>query len=228
MVICWVAALGLLAGCVQSSDPILPHTYRIYPITEGQSSIYYVLDSTFSTTSAVVDEYFRKVEISGTEIDLTGRETHKINLYRSNIALGNNYDFAFDRLWTRYLEPSPNRNYFAEQTEENQRIVKLQFPVYPDVAWNGNLYNNLGTQVYRYTNVDSAVIVQGKIYDNCVMVLQRLDTTSAIFKRFSYEIYAPDIGLIKKYDRVKVYDGAQGQFNPSKSRVFLQELVQHN
>ncbi len=226
----WIA-LGLffaLGACVRDSNPILPHTYLIFPTDAGKYRITYVIDSTFNTSGAVVDQYFRKTQIGANEVDLTGRTVQRLELFRSDSAFGTDYRFEIDRVWTMHKDETDDRDYYAEQTEDNRRYLKLRFPVYKNISWNGNLYNDLGTQVYRYLNVDSTVIVRGKIYQDCVVVLQRLDTTSAIFDRFAYEIYSPNIGLVKKYDRVMVFDGPQGQFNPSRSRIYVEEIEEHN
>ena len=216
-------------------EGVLPHTELIYPVEIGKYRVSVIADTTYTTAginAPEVEQYYKKEEIGETELDLSGRELHKIHVFRSEFDLGTNYDFVQNRVWALYKPQNIIGDYFAERIEENQRILVLKFPVYEGISWNGNLYNSLGEQSsyneFFYQNIDTTVVVQGVTYENCVVVIHE-NTDGFIRKSFAYEIYAPNIGLIKKYRNTLVMDGPPGkEFNPDESRIYLEELVEHN
>ncbi|RMG59999.1 MAG: hypothetical protein D6722_21420 [Bacteroidetes bacterium] len=219
----------LLLHCERDKEVILPHTYEIFPQTEGLTRISLVADTTYTTAGIEapdIDSYYKQEVQAGIEQDLNGRNLRLVELSRSELVLGTNYDFIPFRTATHYLEPVAGTTYFGERIENNQRVQVLKFPVHSAQRWNGNLYNNQNSEIFEYAQVDTTVTIRGHTYENCVMVLQKLDTAGVIRKEFAYEIYAPGIGLIKKYDRTLVFDQPDGGFNPSASRIYFEELIE--
>jgi len=219
-------------GCDRDKSVILPHTELIFPDTEGLSRISYVEDTTFTTAginAPQVVTYFKQEVLGGIEEDLSGRRIRRIDVFQSPAPADSSYDFVYDRLWTHHFEPLADGDYYAERTEQNKRVRVLKFPVYEGVRWNGNLFNNDDPLLFEYQNVDTTVVIRGKTYENCVMVIQEVDTSGIIFDRFAYEIYAPNIGLVKKYSRSLVFDGPPPDtFNPADSYIYYEEIVEHN
>ncbi|MCB0837675.1 MAG: hypothetical protein KDD63_23045 [Bacteroidetes bacterium] len=222
-----LALLSGILGCNRVKEVILPHTELIFPYEEGNYRVMQVIDTTFNTTGPIPDRYYKKEMIGGFETDLVGRKTRKLEVYKSPWGRGLDFNFTFSRLYTLYVDSARTGQYYVERVEENQRYQILKFPVSENVSWNGNLYNNQGVLEYFYQNVDTAVTVQGITYENCVVVVQE-KTDGLIREAFSYEVYAPNIGLIKKFNRTIVNDGSMGEFNPDKSRIYLEEIVDHN
>ncbi|MEZ4827404.1 MAG: hypothetical protein R3C61_14160 [Bacteroidia bacterium] len=206
---------------------ILPHTTKIFPVTQGLFRISAVTDTSFNTAGPVPARFYKKEEISGTETDLTGRKIYRLDIYHSDFDRGLDFDWKYYLLATVFFEPQTTGDYYAERSENNTRVQVLKFPVNNFVSWNGNLYNDLGAQEFYYGNIDTTVVVQNVTYEHCVMVVQE-NTEGLIRRSLAYEIYAPDIGLIKKYIRTLVNDGAMGEFNPDKSHIYIEELVSHN
>lgn len=221
---------GLLfsTACNRVKDLILPHTELIFPLEQGRFRITEVIDTTFDTRGAVVDHFYKRERNANTSTDLLDRALTRIEAERSEIEFGDAYRFEPYRVWAQYIDPNAEGTHFAERIQENQRILVLKFPVFPGVSWNGNLFNNQGTEVFRYQEVDTTVVVKGVSYENCVMVVQKADTNGFINFKFAYEIYAPSIGLIKKFDKTLVNDGPNGEFNPDRSRIYIEEIIEHN
>ncbi|MEM7375140.1 MAG: hypothetical protein AAF587_41485 [Bacteroidota bacterium] len=222
-----------LTFCNEVKEVIEPHTWTILPQEEGKYRILQVWDTTFNTagiSQPEVDIYYKKEELGGEEVDLLNRPIRLINVYRSDLDLGTNYEFQIDRVWSQFIDPQSGTDYFAERIEENDRILILKFPVSTGISWNGNLFNDrqVGTGIFEYGDTDTTVVIQGMSFDNCVMVIHSADTNNLINNRFAYEIYAPEIGLIKKYDKTIVNDGPNGEFNSSKSRIYIEEIIEHN
>lgn len=221
----------ILCNCNRVKEVIPPHTSLIYPIIEGKYRTSLVIDTTFDTGGDVLNKYYKKEETRGTEEDNIGREVNLLHVSRSAFEWGDAREFELDRVWYQYKNPDRTGDYFAEKIEENSRSLVLKFPAYPGVSWNGNLYNSREKENFFYHRVDTAVSVQGTLYENCVMVVQKVDTLGLLNQKFAYEIYAPNIGLIKKYDRTMIYKqpGFQKKdLKTSESRVYLEEIIEHN
>ncbi|MEO1450186.1 MAG: hypothetical protein AAFV07_11700 [Bacteroidota bacterium] len=222
--------LALLA-CNRVKEVILPHTELIFPQDSGKTRTYYVIDSSFNTagrTQPIVDAYTKKEVLGNTEEDLLGRSVQVIDMYRGPWPTDPDEDFIYSHRATQYIDPVENSDYFAERREDNIRVQVLKFPVFEDISWNGNLFNNLGAKPFRYLAVDSTVSIQGKTYENCVVVINQEFTESIIDTAYAYEIYAPEIGLIKKFNRRLLWDGPNRNFNPDKSRITIEEILEHN
>ncbi len=217
-----VIALGL-THCNRIKTPVPAYTETIYPLETGQSRIYLVIDTTFTTQDTIVDKFYMKEVIGEKETDLLGREVFRLETFRSDFDRGTDYLFVADRVGTVYKDGE-----FAERMEENQRFQILKFPVYPGIKWNGNLYNGLGEQDYKYQSIDTVIEVNGVTYDPAVFVLESLpsDTSSFIKYRLAYQLYAPELGKVMKYDLTKVRDLANNRFNPDKSYTRIEMLVE--
>ncbi len=218
-------ALPLLAACTDTLDLIQPHTWEILPVVEGGSRITLRIDSTWDTSGGIEDKYYKRETIGNTEEDLTGRPVRRLLVDRSEYDLGTSFQWTQDRVWALFVPDSANGDYYAERVEENRRILILKFPVLEGISWNGNLYNQDREQIYTYLRTDTTVTVQAGTFENCVVVVNKDERASLIQDTYAYEVYAPGVGLIKKYDRTKFYDRPNGGFNESASYVIQEELV---
>ena len=231
---CLVLAVAGLAACNRTYDPTPEHVYRIFPTEDGKYRIYYVVDTVFETAQQQEFEeqiYYKQEFNDGKETDLLDREVTRLMIYRSPDTLGTPdnpvYDWTFQELWTLH-----HGEEYSERIEGNIRYLVLQNPAYPEATWDGNLFNNETQQTYRFANIDTTVEVQGTVYENCVYVLQQEfyqpipDSSEFFISDHQYEIYAPDIGLIKRY--YKRYRRQGGTVVADESRIFLEELVEHN
>ncbi len=230
-----LVGLAFLASCNRTYDPTPEYVDRIFPLDDGKYRIYHVVDTVFETAiSGEFEEqvYYKRELVDGTELDLLDREASKLWIHRSPDTLGTpdnpEYNWTYHDLWTVYKGDE-----YSERIEGNTRYLVLRNPAYPNATWDGNLFNNEAQQTYRYTNIDTTVTVQGTTYENCVFVLQQefyqpiADSTGAIFiSDYSYEIYAPDVGMIVRY--FKTYLRQNNVVVAEDSRIFREELVEHN
>jgi hypothetical protein len=86
----------------------------------------------------------------------------------------------------------------AELVEENQRIVKLVFPVSEFTTWNANQFNSDPKLDCNYTNLHKGFQINGFNFDSTITVDQEDKRNLIEFKR-KYEVYANRIGMVKKY-----------------------------
>lgn len=224
-----LALIFLVISCNRDKAVIPEAGENIFPTQPGKFIITEVVDTVFNSAGPVVERYFKKEEIGSSFTDLDDRRIQRIQVSRSEFDLGENYQFEPFRVWGQLLaSDTESGEYFAERIEDNIRYLVLRFPVFDQARWNGHLFNNLGNRIFSYQSTDTSVVVRGKRYEDCVFVVQRADTNSLISYSFIYEIYAPEIGKIKRVERTLVNDGPNGEFNPSRSRIYQEELVETN
>jgi hypothetical protein len=223
-----LAGLMLWGGCDRDQAYILPSTLDIFPHEAGHTRVMYVEDTTYNTAGLdvpIVSVFVQRESLGGLETDLRGREVRIVNV---EVSTDSGRQFQPDRTWTQYFEPQAEGTYYAERIEQNQRVLVLKFPVYPGVAWNGNLYNNAGVKEFYYQNIDSTVTVNGQSFENCVVVMRDNEQT-LISDRLAYDIYAPGVGLIERYDRNLIFDQngntPEETFNPSASYSRREVLI---
>lgn len=223
-----------LWSCNKEYDPTPDYLEAVYPIESGKFRVYHVVDTIFETANSDLLEgqtYYKRELTGDTEEDLLGRDVHTMRIDVSPDTLGTpdnpSYNWSYRELWTQYADED-----FYERIEGNTRFLVMRNPPYPNSTWDGNLFNNQNPQIYEFKNIDTTVTVQGNTYTNCVFVEQQefyrpvADTNGPIFIiEHAYEIYAPGIGMIKKY--YKSLEAQNGVFTP-ESRILLEELVAHN
>lgn len=215
--------IGFFAGACNRVKEVVPaYTQELFPLEPGQSRIYLVIDTTYTTQAVNTDRFYRREVIERQEKDLLGRDIYVIQTYRSEYEFGNNYQWQPERVWSAYKDGQ-----FAERMQENSRYLVLKFPVYRGLRWNGHLYNGRGEQLYKYQSIDTAITVEGVTYDPAVFVMNSLpsDTTSFIKYRLAYTVFAPEKGKVMVYDLTKVKDGPGGAFNPDKSYTHIELLL---
>jgi hypothetical protein len=86
----------------------------------------------------------------------------------------------------------------AELVEENQRIVKLVFPVSEFTTWNANQFNTDVKLNCSYDDLHLQRTINGFSFDSTLVVEQEDKRNLIEFKR-KYEVYANRIGMVKKY-----------------------------
>lgn len=192
----------------------------LYPIIDSKYRIYEVIDSMYPTTGAVGKKYYKMELTNGQEIDLLNRTVSRLEVYTSDSLDG----FAFSELWTQY-----KNNQFAERIEGNTKYLVLNFPVNSKRKWDGNQYNLRGVEFYKYQTLDTTLTLNGVIFPKSVVVLQAIDTTSIITRRYAWEVYTPGIGKTAKYDQYikRIITGTNVEIS-SESYFHQETLVSHN
>lgn len=100
--------------------------------------------------------------------------------------------------WTlRHVWMANKTSTTAEKVEENERYIKLAFPVKETQRWDGNAQNSLGEEEYQYYFYDQARIIGPMLFDSVLQVTQD-DYTDFINKRYYIEKYARNVGLVYK------------------------------
>ncbi len=173
----------------QLVSPAIPFGYEYFPVNTGHSVVYN-FDSVFIDSKVGVNDtthYQLKEIIESTFTDNTGRPTLRIERYRRN------NDSASWNIKNVYFANVSTTS--AEKVEENQRLVKLVFPVKLNKSWSGNAFTSLPKWEYEYTGVDEPLKIGSQTFDSTLTVTQ-IDELNLIEKDYSVEKFAKHVGLV--------------------------------
>jgi len=134
----------------------------------------------------------------------------------------------------------PKFYYKKEETDSNETDLKnrtiSRLNIYKGNHLDSLTFSELWTQ---YKDANWAERIEGNTkylvlnnitYPHCVYVQQRLNNTSLLNEINTYEIYAPGIGKIKRYDNYKKYNlNPNGTRSLTTDSYFYEEtLLEHN
>jgi hypothetical protein len=190
---CLLFILSLIISCKKNdSTATVDSTNNYFPIDIGHTWIYDVDSIGYddNTGATVIDSshhYQYKETITENFIDAEGKPSQKLaRYYRKNDT---------DTWVTANVWVIKRDNLRAEKIQENVRFVKLIFPLSVNSFWNGNIFNNIGSDKYFVDNFDQPATVNGIYYDKTLKV-RRDSSINAIEEIRQFEIYARNIGLI--------------------------------
>ncbi len=205
--------LGLIFGACERIVETLPQTdWDYYPIVENNYRVYQI-------DSIVYDEYnctiqtnrYQIKEVTGSSmIDGEGQTAHRIERYWRAV---DGDPWVLVGVWSEKREDNQ-----VQRVEDNQRFVKMVFPVNKNKEWNGITYIRRDTLVpirggtidlykdwdmFSYQNVGEAYLdtLSNTLYPEAVQIMQ-VDKTNNIERRYSTEVYAKGIGMIYKEMRI--------------------------
>ncbi len=183
---------SLIISCKKNdSTTTVDTTYNYFPNTLGATWIYEVdsfgYDDNSGSTKIDTLYYQYKETITENFIDAEGKPAQKLaRFYRKN----DSDTWAFANNWVVSRD-----NLRAQKIQDNIRFVKLVFPLNLSSYWNGNLFNNLGSNTYFVEDFDQPSIINSTSYDKTLKV-KRDSSVNAIEEIRQYEIYARNFGLI--------------------------------
>ncbi|MGE0569188.1 MAG: hypothetical protein AB7O73_14715 [Bacteroidia bacterium] len=101
--------------------------------------------------------------------------------------------------------------------EDNFRYTKLAFPIKEDQTWDGNAFNTLPMQDYKYAYFDKPETLNNLSFAKVVKVDQK-NEASLIEKKAQFEKYAKGVGLIEK-EIIEIYSNNVIQGIPIEQRI---------
>jgi len=188
-----VCAIILIVSC-KKDDPVkIDLGYGYLPVEVGFWIIYDV-DSTvwddFDVPSTVTNyQYQIKEVIESVFVDAEGREAFRLERYKRIDETG---PWVIKDVWTVNRTGTT-----AEKVEENERFIKLTFPVRIARIWDGNAANSRDEWDYQYTEVDAARTIGGISFDSTLTVSQQ-DFNTWVAYDFFEEYYAKNVGMVYK------------------------------
>lgn len=196
-----IGILLIIASC-KKDDPVKVDVgYGYFPAEVG-SWIIYDVDSTewddfnYPAASEVIPHRYQiKEVIESIFTDAEGREALRWVRYKRDTVTD---PWVIKDVWMANKTAST-----VEMVEENERFVRLIFPVSLSKFWNGNSTNMQDEWDYQYTEVDAAKTVGGLSFDSTLTVTQ-IEYDDCLNLYMFEEYYAKNVGLI--YKKAKHWD----------------------
>ncbi|WP_428657888.1 hypothetical protein [Runella sp.] len=182
--------LLLLVGCTDSATSPKESEYRYFPLEAGRFIEYEVQEASYAVgKKPVISTYFLK-DVCGVALrGFNSQMQYQIKRYRRANAQQN---WSADSAFTAYLLPDR-----AVKVENNRPFVKIIFPLYEGLTWNGNQYNTLPAQTYEAHFTKEPITLNTLSFPESLNIIQQNDSSLVTLVRFT-ERYAPNIGLIYK------------------------------
>ncbi len=191
-------------SCDRQTETVTPIDYSYCPLDSGKYIVYEVDSILYNEYLLTVDthSYQIKYVLGRQELDGMGNPYFRYECYqRADSAQAWN-------LVQVYATQRIDNQFFV--IENNQRIIKLAFPIAKGVAWDGlpyirrdttieieggsiDLYKDWGN--FTCTDIDQPRTIGALHFDSTLTVLQT-NTTNQIEHRKSFEYYAKGVGLI--------------------------------
>lgn len=186
---------SFIVGFISCSDKEMPQLpvelgQEYFPLDSGIVKIYQVDSISYNDNTQKIDtfQFLLKEEFLG-YTNTQGSEQHKI-IKRSALFPGGQIWLPRTSLFV--LATSIN----LQVVEDNQRIVKMVFPVGNVQSWNGNSLNNLGRRNFQWQNLYVNKLVADSISKPTISVLEA-NVTNLIEEIFIRSTYAKNIGLVE-------------------------------
>jgi hypothetical protein len=197
--------LASLSGSCRKDKPL--HTdfgYGYFPAQQGLFVIYDVDSTVFDAfrKDTVYYKYQLKEYRESVFNDNEGRPSLRVERYVRNFSASHPYDsipWRLKNVWYETVTPS-----HAERMEENQRFVRMIFPVKNLAIWNGNAQNTLGDWEYQYQGINQPADLGARHFDSTATIIEK-DETNLLNRRLYKEVYAKNAGLIYR-QVLDVYD----------------------
>ncbi|MBN8702458.1 MAG: hypothetical protein J0M08_05310 [Bacteroidetes bacterium] len=210
--------LFFLFSCEKEKDAkITDIGYNYFPLQVGSYWVYDVDSVVYDDFENDTDYYHYRIKeyVESTFQDFAGNTAFRIERYVKHYNAIVPYDSISWQLQNVCFANKTKTT--AEKVEENMRYVKLIFPVEENKTWNGNSYNMLGEMDYTYESIDQSKTINNLHFDS-TLVVQQSNTTNAIEKKYYIEIFAKNIGLVKK-EIVDIYSSKPPLNTPVTSRI---------
>jgi len=166
--------------------------YAYFPLEIGKYVDYSVMEVHIDAPVGVFDtsRYLLRQSNDSVFTDDEGRSSVRIVRYwRTSDTL----PWTVKDVWYATLLPTR-----LEQVEEDQRFIKMIFPVEEEEEWNGNAYNTIEAWTYRYEAPETPGTFGAFTFDNTVNISQR-EVFNFVEYEKAFETYAYNVGLVRKY-----------------------------
>lgn len=195
-----ICAFFAFSACSEdnSDEPTLNLGYDYFPIEIG-TFVEYRADSIWHdqpdpNIDGIHDtaSYFIREEIESEILDAQEERSLRIVRYKRNSL---NEDWDLTDVW---FAKRTAQN--AEKVEENNRYIKLAFPIRASATWNVNALNSKEEWTAFYDSLFVEREIETFLFPRTIMVMQR-ENKNLIDDELAFEVYAEGVGLIKRYER---------------------------
>lgn len=179
----------LLFSCKKDEElPAVDFGYAYFPLSTGTYR-HYLVDSIHHDVVSDTSAFQIKEVVGQGFTDNTGHSAYEVLRYKR---AANGMPWLLQAVWTQKRTITT-----AERVEDNERYVRLVFPVNEEKIWNGNAYNTRDPWNYYYSNIDLSYQSGPFVFGRTVTVQQR-NNVNLVDVEQAFEVYAADVGLIHK------------------------------
>ena len=164
-----------------------------FDLTPGRYIVYDVFEVFHDETALIKHDtsvYQLKTLVGDTIIDNQGRIARKYIRSKRN---SSSESWVITDVWTTIIEG--NR---AELVEENERIIKMMFPISLSTKWNANVFNAGNSLDCFYSNIHKPMQLNGLQFDSTSTIDQENERNLIEYRR-KYETYANHVGMVLKF-----------------------------
>lgn len=164
--------------------------YEYFPVNIGHELIYDIDSIVYNDFNNSVDTFTsqRKELIADTFTGLNGKLNQRIEWY---YRLHDTDEWVLTHVGTSVLKSN-----MAEVTENNERLIRLVFPVSASKSWNAYAYTTrLDEPAFYYDDINASYQGTNELFLNTIKVVEQSDS-NLIELRENHRIYAPFIGVV--------------------------------
>jgi hypothetical protein len=180
-------------SCQKETLPPVDLFHEYFPLVVGKSIVYEIDSIVYDDFTGTIDtfNYFVKELVESEFIDADEAPSYRLERF---IRYDEEQDWSIKNIWKARIQTAN-----ALKTEENITYIKLIFPPENNRTWDGNAYNVMSSQNYRYTNIHSPYTINNLVLDSTITVIQK-ELETIISEDYQIEVFAKHIGLVyKKY-----------------------------
>jgi hypothetical protein len=215
-------AIAVVSCDSSEENPQIDSSKDYYPLRQGLFQVYDVLEVVYTLGVPETLKYELKTVISDSFPNAVGGFTYVTQRSKRNEGEQN---FAPLDTWSARTD-----THEVIVQEENIPFVKIKLPVKKGEDWDGNLYNNFGTDDYFMEDVRVSYALEGESFDDCIVVNQNDNEDFVVFLDQRTEVYARHIGLIYKKSTLLSYctvGSCLGQQQIESGTIYTQTLKSH-
>lgn len=158
--------------------------------------------------------FFYKTVIGEEYYDNEGRLAHEYLRYRK---MDENSGYTFLSKWVILIADNQ-----AQLVEENQRRIKLIFPITDKQEWDVNIYNDKGKMPAHYSSIHQP-FSNNQFSTDSASTVEMYNYQTLIDNRLETETYAKNIGLVSKTSRELYFQF--GQTEPYKGTELYMNII---
>ena len=195
----FLSLIVILSSCREDPDfEELDLGYDFFPNVAG-TFIDYEVDSISYGIEVDTTSFFLRHRLGGSFVDGEGDRAVELERYKRSSL---NDEWVLTDVW---VEKKTNTT--GERVEENERFVKMIFPLSEGKSWDGNSLNEQDSWTYSCTKFDEPHSEEGVSFPKTVFIKQR-DLQNLVDQEIAYEVYARDIGMVfKQFTDITFQDG---------------------
>ncbi len=181
----------LFCSCLKPTNELPNFYYGYYPNDLNSWIEYEVTEIVHGSLGSDTINYFLKEIKTNEFFDNEGEVAIRIERFWK---FNQNESYVIKDVWQEKVTSTA-----VEKVEENNRFVKLIFPVKYGEYWDGNAFNSLPLCEYTYDSIHQPYSLNSFDFDSSLTVFQK-DLYTAVDYQNAFEVYAKNIGLIYKQD----------------------------